>query len=269
MQRDFLVSGVWYYPWSIFVILTGITNPLLSIKIFLNRTAVGLQKIKLRKSGLQFQVRSSMDVWSVKETLLDRFYERCGIEVGENWVVVDIGAGIGDFSILAASRHPGNRVIAFEPFRASYELLLENIQENQLANIETYPIAISAKSGVTYLSNTGEPLQIQSGEYQEGSSSMQADCLSLVDALNKFDIGACDLLKLDCEGSEYDIILDSPDDTWSRIRRIVMEYHDGIVEYDHNDLVEFLQSKGYRVSIQPNYVHANLGYLYACQVGLC
>ena len=33
------------------------------------------------------------------------------------------------------------------------------------------------------------------------------------------------MLKLDCEGAEYDIVDASPDESWRRVQRVVMEYH--------------------------------------------
>lgn len=44
------------------------------------------------------------DVWSAKETWLDRFYERCGFPIAPGWTDVDIGAGIGEFILLASQR---------------------------------------------------------------------------------------------------------------------------------------------------------------------
>ncbi len=64
-----------------------------------------------------------MDVWSVKETFVDRFYERYGAPVGEGWTVMDIGGGIGDFSIFAAYDKPSNQIYAFEPYPGSFTLL--------------------------------------------------------------------------------------------------------------------------------------------------
>jgi hypothetical protein len=37
--------------------------------------------------------------------------------------------------------------------------------------------------------------------------------------------GDVSLLKIDCEGAEYDIVKSSPPDAWQRVKRIVVEYH--------------------------------------------
>src|SRR5207247_421012 len=33
------------------------------------------------------------------------------------------------------------------------------------------------------------------------------------------------LLKLDCEGCEYELLLETPAASWQRVRRVVLEYH--------------------------------------------
>lgn len=266
LKNDFQLSGIWYYPWSIFVLLTSVAHPWSLIGMFLKRKSAGWRQIRLRQGGLKFNVRGPMDVWSVKETLLDRFYERNGMGIEAGWVIVDIGAGIGDFSLRAATAHPTNRVIAFEPFEESYRLLSRNLAENGASNVETHAMAIGRRSGVAYLDLSGnEPLQIQSGEARDEAGWMQVESLSLSDAFVRCAIETCDLLKLDCEGAEYEILLNAPDHIWQRVHRIVMEYHDNVGTYNHERLVDFLTQKGYRVLVQRNYVHASLGYLYACR----
>ena len=258
-----------YYLWSIVELLTGLADPWLIIRVFLHSAPPGRQIIVLRGRSLKFIVRSPMDVWSVKETFLDRFYERYGTKVGQGWRIVDIGAAIGEFTIYAACAHAQNQVYAFEPFHESYELLEQNLSINNIRNVRTYPQAISSQTGTLALNlSASEPLQIQSGVRLDDGSGVTVSCLSLADALESLGIETCDLLKLDCEGAEYAILLNAPDDALLRIHRIVMEYHDGVTQYKHTDLAAHLANKGYQVNTYPNPVHKHLGYLYASLPGL-
>lgn len=63
----------------------------------------------------------------------------------EGMTFVDIGAGIGIFSVTLALANEGVRCIAFEPHRENYARLLK--QANQAANIECINCAISNTSG--------------------------------------------------------------------------------------------------------------------------
>ena len=94
-----------YYLLSIFKLLFGFHEPLYIAKIFLNREHSDVKTIRLRNPNLQFRVRGAMDVWSIKETFLDRFYEKYGFTIQPHWNIVDIGAGLGDSVALVTELH--------------------------------------------------------------------------------------------------------------------------------------------------------------------
>ena len=255
-----------YYLYSIFELLLGFDNPLLIIKIFLHFAQPGIKTIRLRGHSLVFKVRGAMDVWSIKETFLDRFYEKYGFVMEPGWDVIDIGAGIGDYTLHTATAQPEGRVFAFEPYPESFALMKENLRRNGVSNVQAFDQAIGADTGDLILDLTsGEPLQFQSQVEQATNlkNSLSVKSLSLIDALAKLDLDTCDLLKLDCEGAEYSILFNSSPSALERIQRIVMEYHDNLVPHQHGELVRFLQERGFQVETFPNPVHSNLGYLRA------
>lgn len=228
--------------------------------------------------GLAFKIRGAMDIWSVKETFLDRFYEKYGTAIGTGWTIVDIGGGIGDFTTFAAKAHPDNKVYAFEPTPESFELLQENLKNNQVKNAYAFPQALWSEAGTVWIdTSVGEPGQFISHdmvneaptENPVSTTSIAASSISLSQAFDQLGITHCDLLKMDCEGAEYAILFHTPSQALSKVQRIVMEYHDNIATrpdgkpYTHQDLVDFLAECGYHVQVQTNLVHNTLGYLYA------
>jgi FkbM family methyltransferase len=256
-----------YYTASIFKLLTRFEDPALILSVFLGRAAAGEKEVRLRESGLRFYVRNAMDIWCLKETFVDRFYERCGTPLSNDWTVVDIGAGLGDFSILAAHGFPANRVYAYEPFQSSFELLQKNLRLNQIGNVQVFNQAIDGHTGQMQLDlSIAEPLQMRSAPAGGQLATRQpalVESLSLSDALACNAIQLCDLLKLDCEGAEYEILFQAGEDALRRVRRIVMEYHDGVTPYSHVHMESFLRERGFVITTTPNPVHRNLGYLYA------
>jgi FkbM family methyltransferase len=255
-----------YYLLSIFRLLFGFKNPILLAKIFLDPNQPGIKTIHLRRPGLQFSVRGAMDVWSIKETFLDRFYEKYGFTIQPRWKVIDIGAGIGDYTLYAAVTQPTIQVFSFEPYPQSFVLMQENLHLNSITNAQTYEEAIAAASGELILDLAGgEPLQIQSSlkKAVNTGKSLSVRAFSLADAFAMLKIESCDLLKLDCEGAEYPILFGTSQPVLERVERIIMEYHDNMVQYNHNDLTRFLNERGFRVETFPNPVHAHLGYLRA------
>lgn len=232
----------------------------------MNLISPGIQTVRLRRSSLKFRVRGAMDIWSIKETFLDRFYENYGFTIQPNWKIIDIGAGLGDYTLYAAVAQPTSQVFSFEPYPESFGLMQENLRLNAITNVQTFDEAIGATSGELILDLTGgEPLQFQSQLKQAVhiEKSLLVSSLSLVDALAKLGLRSCNLLKLDCEGAEYTILFGAPQPVLENIQRIVMEYHDDLNQYNHADLTRFLKERGFVVETFPNPVHAHLGYLRA------
>jgi FkbM family methyltransferase len=256
-----------YYFASIFQLLTGMRPRSLIMRFFLRLPTPSNPVISLPRQAVRLKVRGVMDIWSIKETFLDRFYERFGTAVSAGWSVMDIGGGIGDYTLFAARSQPQVQVHAFEPVPQSFSLLQENLSLNQAENAHAYPFAVWHQPGPLQIdASAGEPGQFISRSISDGATASQkvlVEAIPLAEAFDKAGVDRCDLLKVDCEGAEYPIFFHTPVDVLQRIDRIVMEYHDNITEYTHNDLVKFLAEKGYIVRTYPNFAHHYLGYLYA------
>lgn len=258
-----------YYGSSIVTLLAGMRKPLQVAGIFLKTKIPSDTQIELRQTGLKFKVRGKMDVWSLKETLLDRFYERFGFVVQDGWKVVDIGGGIGDYTIFAAYNHPNARVLAYEPFPESFRLLRDNLNLNHIDGVEIFSQAVSGqKSTLQFGASSSDPLSMQTahGMPAPAGDALQVTAVSLASIVNGPAGGRIDLLKLDCEGAEYDILLNSAPSALEKIDRIVMEYHDGITPFDHDDLVKHLTNCGYKVEWWKNFAHNRIGYLRAQRI---
>ncbi len=257
-----------YYGASVATLLTAFDPPLRVVGMFTGKHSTGPATIRERTSGLTFTVRGAGDIWSVKEAVPDRFYERFGFNLESSWTVLDIGAGLGEFAMLAARADPANRVYAFEPFAGSFALLEENARQNGLTNVVAVCEAVGSVTGALVLEpGRGEPSHVQS---RYASAAMETPervvpSVSLEDLVTRFGLDSLDLVKLDCEGMEYDILLNSPHWVLKRIARIVLEYHDDFTSHTHHDLVRFLERAGYVVETFPNQVHADLGYLRAAR----
>lgn len=253
-----MLSRLRYYLTSIPTLLTGIRRWYRLPLLLRDEQLV----IELR-SGAAFMVRSLMDVWIIKETCLDRDYEQYGTPLEDNWTIVDIGAGLGDFTVFAARRGAKNRIVACEPFPDSFALLEGNLARNGITNVRPLPIAVGARSGDLTLATTGTAVQHSTAAADMDAATLTVPALSLDDLFAREGITQCDFLKMDCEGGEYDILFHAGDDTLARVRHLCLEYHDDVTRYDHTDLVSFLKEKGFKVRTAVNPVHAHLGFLYA------
>lgn len=206
-----------------------------------------------------------MDVWIIKETNLDRDYERYGAAIQDNWKVVDIGAGLGDFTVFAARRASLGCVHAYEPAPDSVALLEKNLALNRITNVRVFPQAVSAQARVLRLDvSSGVAVQYRTaGENPAHCAGISVESVALASVLAKLPGGVCDFLKMDCEGAEYEILLNLDDVTLRRIKRICLEYHLLVAPYSHEDLARFFKHRGWQVRISPSKVRRELGFLYA------
>ena len=261
---SYLLRRLAYYVVSVVVLLRGVRNwPIL---LALLRHS-GVPRVVVLADGTKYAVRSLMDMWIIKETNLDRDYERFGVSIQDGWTIVDIGAGLGDFTVFAARRAPHGYVYAYEPAPDSVELLKENLSLNNITNVQVHQLAVSDKAGVLALDiSHGVAVQYRTTRiaiYGNNSAHVTVQSISLAEVLEGLPGGSCDFLKIDVEGAEYEMLLSLGEGSLQRIRRICLEYHKGVTEYSPTDLEHFFVAHGWHVQVHPSAVRPELGFLYA------
>ena len=100
-----LLSRWWYYLTSIPTLMLGIRNWPTMLACFLHLPVRRPFVLELR-NGLCFWVRTPMDIWIIKEVCLDHQYEHASTEFQDGWIVLDVGAGLGEFAITVALKNP-------------------------------------------------------------------------------------------------------------------------------------------------------------------
>ena len=76
---------------------------------------------------------------------------------------------------------------------------------------------------------------------REISNEYEVDVLSINSVLQKYNILNVGLLKLDLEGAEYDLILNSSKTFWSRIDQVYLEFHHHCTEYTYSDTLRCIE----------------------------
>ncbi len=218
--------------------------------------------LKLRR-GPTIEIRpQTFDRNIFGEIWIKRDYTRPpGFNIRAGDIVVDIGAHIGIFSLFAANN--GARVYSFEPVPENFRLLKRNIQRNGLGGVITAAnMAVFSRSGEIelYLDNHncgGHSTYVRNF----GMPKIRVPCLSLEELVKNNRIEQIDFLKMDCEGSEYDILCCCPEEVLRKIKRISMEYHtwNG---HTGEELKRYLERCGFAVEIRP-VCRDILGMLYA------
>jgi FkbM family methyltransferase len=262
-----LLSAVAYYAASLPRLLAGFERPLRTSAAVLGLGRFPIE-VGIRGRGLRFKVRDAMDLWILKETCLDDVYVPAEVRPLRDWAVIDVGAGIGDFAVMIASRCPKGTVHAYEPMADSFALLRDNVALNRVGNVVAHRAAVASREGrLTLRLPEGRPAVL--ARFVEGESG--ADCArarDLASVLDALPDSRCDFMKVDCEGCEFDLLMGAEPALLHRIHRISVEVHDGFTAYRGADLAGHLVAHGYRVRLRRNPVHRHLGQLYAERAGL-
>ena len=151
---------------------------------------------------------------------------------------------------------------------------MRNIRLNNLNNIVPIHAAVCAQKGTVKLfcSAQGGFHSLLPDRPRVGSRYELARALTLQDIFDEHGIARCNLLKLDCEGGEYDILYTLPSAYYARIDKVVMEYHGELDESKRraqaNALVAHLQRQGFCIHTYQDFVGFDCGFIKATRCGL-
>ncbi len=270
MEALWRAGAKWlYYTTSVANLLYSARDPLRVVTAFLGP---GKEEFTFElKSGERFITRSPMDLWIVKETVVDQQYEHPRTSLEDGFKVIDVGAGLGDFAISVARRFPASKVLAVEPFPPSVDLLQRNIRLNAVDNVAVWPVALTAACGTTVMDlSGGEPsfhstAEVPASLRKGGCSDLviMVQTTTLESLIADAGLESVDFLKMDCEGAEFEILFSTEASTLSKVRRICVELHDGWTKYRHMELTEHLTSEGFSVEVYPNPVRSDIGLIHA------
>jgi FkbM family methyltransferase len=165
-------------------------------------------------------------------------------------VIVDVGAHIGTFSLLAASKVGGGKVFAAEASLDSYNLLRINLALNHCSNVEARHLALSDREGTcTLFHDVGNWGNSTVAELSKSSETV--DCCTLAQFLDRNRIEHCDFMKMNCEGAEFPILLGAPKEVLQRIDKLLVLYHcDLWKENQESDLAAHLELCGFDCTIR-------------------
>jgi len=223
-----------------------------------------IKEMKIFGHSIKLSMRNDGDLAIANELFLDRQYRQCEDAIKHaKHCVIDVGGHLGFFSLMASLLNPDVPIYTFEPHAGNFELLKENLKQNHIKNVTAKQTAVSDEIGKIQMQLSKEDLNhslIKAIEPTGETQTVHATTLERI--LQKNKIEKCDLLTLDCAGSEFKIILNSPKELFRKIDAIFLEYHDWAGAGNHKELQNFLVSAGYKVEHYPNHKMKELGYLW-------
>lgn len=186
---------------------------------------IGHKTLEIRlRNGLYLSVPRWYPFQAIAETIFLDVYHLSSFS-SKDGNVVDIGASIGDFALAVRYAGIEGSVYAFEPDPRFFSMMKHNIEANHLVNVKAY----------------NEPASLER-------------ILSI--ASSETGIG---FMKVDCEGCEYQILIDPLFSQHVRIDEIHMETHK-ILDHVPTEIRNTLMASGYDVA---QLIVAKCPYLHA------
>lgn len=142
-------------------------------------------------------------------------------------VVIDVGANVGIVSIYLAKRFPKLKILAFEPIPENFVHLKHNLRLNQVRNVYAHNLAVTRDGRdlemILNTDNTGGATAVLQNMRLPGHANYRVPSISLDSVFKRFRVRRCKLLKVDCEGSEHEILHHAS--VLERVEYLSAEFH--------------------------------------------
>ena len=187
--------------------------------------------------GIFFCRRRSADLHIISDSY--EFNVRVLFEkiASKSRIILDVGANVGKYAILACKSNPDSRVFAFEPSGSNFYILRINKELNKCKNLNLCKIGLSDKKGKMKLYDglgTGSfSLKVKSQKFEEVTTDK-------LDNLFK----EIDLIKIDVEGAELDVLNGAKKLlSKKKIKNLIVE----LDKENEKKIIELMRNFGYRV----------------------
>lgn len=204
--------------------------------------------LKLRTGGSITLRAGTTDRGTFNEIWLRDMYQPSEFHIRDGMQIVDIGAHIGLFAIWASQKNPSGQIVAIEPSKENFELLQRNIRQCGVKNINVHNAAVSDRPGTLrlYLSNRDPDCHNifvdESGEYEE------VKAVTIEEIMRDAQLSEINYIKIDCEGAEYDILLNANSTMLAKMELVALEVHQKRPDHDPKKLEQLFTRHGFTVS---------------------
>ncbi|MDX1439866.1 MAG: FkbM family methyltransferase [Rubricoccaceae bacterium] len=164
-------------------------------------------------------------------------------------VVIDAGAHIGYFTILAAAKvGPNGRVLAIEPSPLNLSRLKRNLELSEIGGCTTIcPVAVGERQGTVTLYSDGNSGGTEFSLYSVrhgGQSAGNVEVRSLDELCIEHNVDTVDFIKIDVEGAELATLVGAQQVMARSPRlKIVVELHPWVVAPE--EVCRFLAASGF------------------------
>jgi FkbM family methyltransferase len=163
--------------------------------------------------------------------------------IKEDWIILDIGAHVGMYSVLFSQKAPKGTIHCMEP-TPTIELLRENLASIGATNCETYQYAVGNK--------TGKSSDLVHMIWQRKKLEQEFDFITVDDFVKKHNITAVDAIKIDTDGYDPEVLYGAKETLKKFYTRVIVEFNPGALamrNHTPQQAVDFMKSIGYGLEV--------------------
>ena len=207
-------------PWVIVLLRMGLI-----------KTPYFLYRIKQQNRRYALLARptttSCADLFVLREVLVEEAYkDALALLTTKDIRLVDVGANLGSFTIWAHQVVGVREAFCFEPEPDSFRLLNFNLSLNNCSTAKTYESAVGGESRmIRILLKKSSPGGTSIYGQNDSPEATNVPVIGFKKWLAEVE-GGFDLLKMDCEGAEWEIIRQTDPKQFLRFQVVVAEVHD-------------------------------------------
>jgi len=178
--------------------------------------------------------------------------------IKEGDTVIDVGANIGEFSLIA-SKKVGlkGKIISIEPLKQAAIWLEKNYSLNGFSNYEILEKAMGSKTGTMTLYKKSESSETGILDPEITEKELLSSGKIIVDTIDNLissrNIGTVEMLKIDVEGYEYEVLCGCKDSfKEKKIKKIICEIHSSYLEkkgLDEKMIYSLLKENGFSITV--------------------
>lgn len=159
----------------------------------------------------------------------------------------DIGGNIGCFAIWMLLRNPGAQITSFEPCEDTFDILTKNREEWKDCAWDIRPFGLSDRDETVSAFVPFESYG-QTSRHAANGIPTQLTLRNIATVWAEEGRPDIDLLKIDCEGDEYEILAAIPDEMWKSVSALVIEVHPRM-DKSPDELKSRLEAHGFCVVV--------------------
>jgi FkbM family methyltransferase len=219
-------------------------NSLLSRKYFRGKWRIENLIVALIKARTDYYLHPLSFWWKIEDkSTMKTFLVNCENSTSaiicrllenERIIFVDIGANLGWYTLLVKSLNSNSKIFAFEPMNSVREKLFQNLRQNGFDDVRVESCALGSSSDIarlwSYSDNNGMHTlyPVKDWGAASGQEVRIEELNSYRDQFSQEELPI--LLKLDCEGSEMEVLKGATSVLEVNNTQIIMEINETMLE---------------------------------------